>query len=309
MNKKCLSTVAACGRKVRATFSFLLCCILLPGVLGLAACNGNGGSKDSGGPVYYPGGGSGSSSDGSEDGPSPVSAEDLYNLINKGWADEISALFPCGDDEPRRTFHISFNASELGVPENGRVTLIITGGDEVWEGTVSVSADGIAYFTDIPMVRVGATVSATMFGYAADGTLVSSGYDEGTTTEDGVLLHIGIIGPPTITLSGCTANGNKAPKDGHDYEVMEYAGDSPVMTAVNPNADSTMEVTINGVPVSATTSLDDGFNKIVATVSRGNNPAVSATKYVYVVKQLVDPVIIAAGTSYGQDGGGRRHFL
>lgn len=100
LNKKCLSTVAACGRKVRATFSFLLCCILLPGVLGLAACNGNGGSKDSGGPVYYPGGGSGSSSDGSEDGPPPVSAEDLYNLINKGWADEISALFPCGDDEP-----------------------------------------------------------------------------------------------------------------------------------------------------------------------------------------------------------------
>lgn len=207
---------------------------------------------------------------------------------------------------PRRTFHISFNASELGVPENGRVTLIITGGDEVWEGTVSVSADGIAYFTDIPMVRVGATVSATMYGYAADGTLVSSGYDEGTTTEDGVLLHIGIIGPPTITLSGCTANGNRAPKDGMNYDVMEYPGTSPVMTVVNPNAASAMEVTINGVAASATTPLNDGFNKIVATVSRGNNPPVSATKYVYVVQQLVDPVLITAGSSYGRtvaDGG------
>lgn len=306
LNKKCLSTVAACGRKVRATFSFLLCCILLPGVLGLAACNGNGGSKDSGGPVYYPGGGSGSSSDGSEDGPPPVSAEDLYNLINKGWADEISALFPCGDDEPRRTFHISFNASELGVPENGRVTLIITGGDEVWEGTAAVAVDGVVSFYDIPMVLSGAFVTVTMYGYAADDTLVSSGYDEGTTTEDGALMHIGIIGPPTVTVSGCTANGNKAPKDGHDYEVMEYAGDSPVMTAVNPNADSTMEVTVNGVAASATTPLNDGFNKIVATVSRGNNPPVSQTKYVYIVKQLVDPDIIAAGTSYGRtvvDGG------
>lgn len=306
MNKKCLSTVAACGRKVRATFSFLLCCILLPGVLGLAACNGNGGSKDSGGPVYYPGGGSGSSSDGSEDGPPPVSAEELYDLINKGWEDEISALFPCGDDEPRRTFFITLSAQDIGVPRNGYVKLVITGGDEVWEGTAAVAVDGVVSFYDIPMVLSGAFVTVTMYGYAADGTLVSSGYDEGTTTEDGVLLHIGIIGPPTITLSGCTANGNRAPKDSHDYEVMEYAGTSPVMTVVNPNADSTMEVTINGVAASATTPLNDGFNKIVATVSRGNNPPVSATKYVYVVKQLVEPVFIAAGSSYGrtvEDGG------
>ncbi|MBQ3688000.1 MAG: hypothetical protein II932_09215, partial [Treponema sp.] len=298
-----MSTVAACGRKVRATFSFLLCCILLPGVLGLAACNGNGGSKDSGGAVYSPGGGA---TGGTEDGKPSVSAEDLLNLSNRGWADEICALFPFGDDEPHQTFHISFSASELGVPEDGYVKLVITGGDEVWVGTVSVSADGIAYFTDIPMVRVGAKVSATMYGYAADGTLVSSGYDEGTTTEDGVLLHIGIIGPPSIILSGCTANGNWAPYNGTNYEVMEYPGSSPVMTVINANAASTMEVTINGVAASATTPLNDGFNKIVATVSRGNNPPVSATKYVYVVKQLVDPVLITAGSSYGRtvaDGG------
>lgn len=308
LNKKCLSTVAACGRKVRATFSFLLCCILLPGILGLAACNGNGGSKDSGGPVYYPGGGgSGSSSGGgTEDSPPPVSAEELYDLMNKGWADEIEALFPCGEDEPRKTFFITLSAQDIGVPRNGYVKLVITGGDEVWEGTAAVAVDGVVSFYDIPMVLSGAFVTVTMYGYAADDTLVSSGYDEGTTTEDGALMHIGIIGPPTVTVSGCTANGNRAPKDGHDYEVMEYAGDSPVMTAVNPNADSTMEVTINGVPVSATTSLDDGFNKIVATVSRGNNPPVSQTKYVYIVKQLVEPIFIPAGTSYGrtvEDGG------
>ena len=297
----------ACGRRVRATFSLLLRCILLLGVLGLAACNGNGGHKDSGGPVYYPGGGgSGSSSGGTEDGPPPVSAEELYDLMNKGWADEVCALFPCGEDEPRKTFFITLSATDIGVPPNGYVKLVITGGDEVWEGTAAVAVDGVVSFYDIPMVLSGAFVTVTMYGYAADDTLVSSGYDEGTTTEDGALMHIGIIGPPTVTVSGCTANGNTAPKDGHDYEVMEYAGDSPVMTAVNPNADSTMEVTINGVPVSATTSLDDGFNKIVATVSRGNNPPVSQTKYVYIVKQLVEPIFIPAGTSYGrtvEDGG------
>ena len=73
------------------------------------------------------------------------------------------------------------------------------------------------------------------------------------------------------------------------------------MTAVNGNPNGTLEVTVNGSPVAASTTLANGYNAIVATVTGAGGSPVSVTKNVYVVKALSEPVLSLTGDHYSSE--------
>lgn len=301
--------------------------------LGLAGCTGTGGSASSIGEVYNPDGtpiSSGNSGSGTGGGNATgssgrpgateaasgsvsqtVSVELLHEMANSGNADGISSRFPNGEDESSKTFFLNLSPEDFGVPADGYMILSLDsdgfapGYGLFWEDTQFVSADGMFFFSDIPMMRVGSHVTVNIRCYAADGTLIRSGYSSGTAKVDGIPLTIDVIGSPEISVENGTANGNMAVQGGVQYEVLEYTDAAAVsMTAVNGNEGATMVVQVNGTTVATTTAssmsapLSDGFNAIVATVSKGNNEPIEMKRNVYVVKALTAPTISFNGDHY-----------
>ncbi|MBP5464543.1 MAG: hypothetical protein J6Y13_05155, partial [Treponema sp.] len=309
---------------------------------------GNGGSANSWGTVYNPDGtpvssgssggsgsqsgtgNSGSSTSGSSGGTAgsgtsgtgsqTISAEDLRNLANSGRPDSITKLFPTGEDETAKTFFMNLSAEDFGIPEDGYMILSLdsdgfagrTGSH--WDDTRYVSdADGMIHFIDIPMMRVGSHVTVIVLCYAADGTLISSGYSSGVAKENGVPMEISILGSARIVLGSNSApNGSTVEHDGTSYDVIEYTGTGLEMAAVNTTAASTMEVKINGVTMSTTTeqsftaNLADGYNAIEVTVTKGSNEPIVIRRNIYVLRQFTRPVIALGsnGTANGRTATG-----
>ena len=162
-------------------------------------------------------------------------------------ADSITKLFPAGEDETAKTFFMNLSAEDFGVPEDGYMVLSIdsdgfagrTGSH--WDDTQYVSGDGMINFTDIPMMRVGSNVTVVVLCYAADGTLISSGYSSGEAKENGVPMEISILGSARIALGpNASDSGNTVDHDGKVYSIFGYSGTSLEMAAVNTSAGSTM---------------------------------------------------------------------
>ena len=200
---------------------------------------------------------------------------------------------------------MNLSPEDFGVPAGGYMVLAIESDGfppsygSRWENTQLASEeDGLLHFVDIPMVRVGSHVTVTVLCYTADGMLISSGYSSGVATENGVPMQIGIIGSAVIAFGpNGTESGNTTEHDGMLYDIIGYSGTSLDMAAVNTNSGSTMEVKINGTTVGTTTdqsftkTLDDGYNAIEVTVTKGSNEPIVVTRNVYVVKEFAAPVI------------------
>ncbi len=124
-------------------------------ILLLAGCPGNGGSSHSGGAVYT--GGSESA-----DGSPPYSARDLLDRSNAGDIQGIIALLTAsGGAVTAGTAAVTFDASAIGLPEGGRVTLTVTvnGRQQVYRA--NADADGTVKF-DVPVVPSGSEVTVRM---------------------------------------------------------------------------------------------------------------------------------------------------
>ena len=329
------TAVVAMGAALSATIILFMLC-----ALGLSSCTGTGGSASSIGVVYNPdgtpissgnsGSGTGGNTTGSSGRPGAteaasgsvsqtVSVELLHEMANSGNADGISSRFPNGEDESSKTFFLNLSPEDFGVPADGYMILSLDsdgfapGYGSFWEDTQFVSADGMFFFADIPMMQVGSHVTVTIRCYAKDGTLISSGYSSGTVKQDGIPLQIDVIGPPSIGVENATTYGRTTAQGGVLYEVFEYTGAAAVsMTAVNGNEGSTMVVQVNGTTVATTTSstvsapLSEGCNVIVATASKGDNEPVELKRNVFLVKALSESDIDLAfpnGTETAADSG------
>lgn len=294
----------------------LISLILISASILLASCNGTGGATDSDGDgeTYSPGSsssgsGAGGSSAGGITGGSnggELDAWDIMSMMDSGHAEDVVNILT--DSEPvqeERTdgpgrFSLALPADSFGIPEDGFAFLEILGGDDPYRGIAPVSPDGMIHFDDVPKVPVGAEITVIFIGYAADETtVICSGTSTGTATSKGLPLSIPVLGRPPITFSNGTVNGNTASIGGVDYEVVEYTGSSLSMTAVNTDSNATMEVTVNGSTVPASTTLSDGCNTIVATVTRaGNSTPVATTRNVYAVKALSEDDVSVTPSGY-----------
>ncbi len=230
-----------------------------------------------------------------------VTAGDLFNISNGTGSESVESLFSNGENEPARTFFVSLAAADFGMPEDGIMTLSITGGDAPWSGTAE-AVNGLFRFSDIPMVPVGSYITVTITGCTKDGAVVCSAYNSGTATAGGFTMSIPVLGPPVIRLgTNGTASGTMTSKEGNDYEVIEYTGAGLPMTVINGSPNGTMDVTVNGSPVSVSTTLPNGYNAIVATVTGAGGSPVSVARNVYVVKALPEPVLSLTGDHYSSE--------
>ena len=146
----------------------------------LAGCPGNGGSSHSGGEVYT--GGSGSAG-----GSSSYSAQDLLELSNAGdipciiellTADENAASFGTSGTVP-----VVFDASDIGLPDGGRVTLTVTVNGQQKVYRANADPDGTVKF-DIPVVPSGSEVTVRMDVENVAGVPFFSGSAGKTVTDD-----------------------------------------------------------------------------------------------------------------------------
>ncbi|MBQ3687254.1 MAG: hypothetical protein II932_05440, partial [Treponema sp.] len=139
--------------------------------LAFAACNGNGGSMDSGGAVYNPNGtasgGSGGSS-GSGGTTETFTAQDLLNRSNAGDDSGIVHLVTGGGTSPNSKT-VTMSAADLGLPADGTVTLTIIGIG--YSATAGANPDGTVTF-EVPLIETGATVTIELTVQDAGGTIL-----------------------------------------------------------------------------------------------------------------------------------------
>ncbi len=157
---------------VHHTYTGLLS-LIAAGLLALAfaACNGNGGSMDSGGAVYNPSGtasgGSGGSS-GSGGTTETFTAQDLLNRSNAGDDSGIVHLVTGGGTSPNSKT-VTMSAADLGLPADGTVTLTIIGIG--YSATAGANPDGTVTF-EVPLIETGATVTIELTVQDAGGTIL-----------------------------------------------------------------------------------------------------------------------------------------
>lgn len=157
---------------VHHTYTRLLS-LIAAGLLAFAfaACNGNGGSMDSGGAVYNPNGtasgGSGGSS-GSGGTTETFTAQDLLNRSNAGDDSGIVHLVTGGGTSPNSKT-VTMSAADLGLPADGTVTLTIIGIG--YSATAGVNPDGTVTF-EVPLIETGATVTIELTVQDAGGTIL-----------------------------------------------------------------------------------------------------------------------------------------
>ena len=105
---------------------------------------------------------------------------------------------------------------------------------------------------------------------------------------------------PTITFGdNGEVNGLTEERDGINYEVWEYTGNSFGFTAQNHSEGATMEVNVNGSKTTGDTqpitianvSNPEGFYDISVTASKNLSVPITVTKRVYVVKTQEEPTL------------------
>ena len=172
-----------------AAFVFaLFSSIILP--ISLASCNGNGGSSDSYGAVYSPGGGSGSGQVQAD----PVSAMDILNYSN---ADDMGTVVAIllgggGGTDEAQTQTVTLSADDIGLPPDGTATLTISGNGVDYTATATADADGNVTF-EIPAITSGTEITVSLSVKNSSGTLLYSGSSteklEGDNFTINVTLH------------------------------------------------------------------------------------------------------------------------
>ncbi len=206
------------------------------------------------------------------------------------------------------------NGSDI-VHDGARYDIIEYTGASLSMTAVNTNSDSTMEVTvnDTPVSGTNASVSAVL----ADGfnTIVST-VRKGDNAPVVITRNIYVVKKlvqPVITLgTNGTPNGKTTASGGKTYQVVEYTGTGLSMTATNgytgDNAEFT--VTVNGNPVSGTTSLvsmpalPTGLNAIVATVTKENCRTVREEKYIYVVKALSEDDIAVSypgGTHFTAD--------
>lgn len=171
-------------------------------MLFLAGCPGNGGASHSGGAVYTGGAAP-------EDSNTSYSAQDILNLSN---ADEIEAmieLLTSDEDEAGTgsgspaTVAVTFDASDIGLPEGGRVTITMTVDGEQTVLRATADEDGKVNF-DIPAVPTNSRVTVRMDVENATGILLATGTAEKTVTDDdsAFALTLKSMMDQTVTYTG-----------------------------------------------------------------------------------------------------------
>lgn len=157
---------------------FSLAALLCPLVM---SCNGTGGTSDSEGETYVPGGNSGSSSGSSGIGASSggnLDAIDILNMANSGDTDSIVATLTGGAGGTaggsNRAQTVTLDADAIGLPAGGTVTLTITGRGVDYNVSASADADGKVTFT-VPAIVTGTEVTVTLVVKAANGAVMYAG--------------------------------------------------------------------------------------------------------------------------------------
>ncbi|MCR5613390.1 hypothetical protein [Treponema sp.] len=107
--------------------------------------------------------------------------------------------------------------------------------------------------------------------------------------------------PEIIFATNGELNDLTADKEGEEesYDVVEYSGDSFSVSVVKTDSSSNLDVKVNGEAVSENVTLEDGFNKIVATASKNLARPVTVTKNIYVTKKLVEPTFTTNAVKNG----------
>ena len=189
---------------------------------------------------------------------------------------------------------IEYTGSGLGVT--------VTNGFE-GNATFDVQVNGSSV-SGTPVTGGATSVTATL----ADGfnaivaTLTES--VNGSVQAEKYVYAVKKLVKPVITQSGGTANGKTASSGGKSYTVIEYEGTSPTVSVTNSydgdgagTPASVFTVTHNGSTASASMTLSDGFNAVVATLEKEHCVTQKDEKYYYVVKKLVKPVITMSGAT------------
>ena len=155
------------------------------------------------------------------------------------------------------------------------------------------------------------TSSATEFTYYFTEQIPSLQYDYAVTVVNNTGLKSEKVATakglgtcytmePTITFANNgEVNGLTEERDGINYEVWEYTGNSFGFTAQNHSEGATMEVNVNGSktygdtqPITiANGSNPEGFYDISVTASKNLSVPITVTKRVYVVKAQEEPVL------------------
>ena len=155
------------------------------------------------------------------------------------------------------------------------------------------------------------TSSATEFTYYFDEQIQNLQYDYAVTVVNNTGLKSEKVATakglgtcytmePTITFGdNGEVNGLTEERDGINYEVWEYTGNSFGFTAQNHSEGATMEVNVNGSKTTGDTqpitianvSNPEGFYDISVTASKNLSVPITVTKRVYVVKTQEEPTL------------------
>ncbi len=274
-------------RTIRSFFSVLSAVILL------AACRGNGGSADSGGPTYIPGGGSGGSSGGDTTGDSTNSftAQDLLNLSNAGSVDRMIELFQTNAGSESCT--VVMTAEALGLPAGGSVTLTITGSGISYTRTASADADGNVSF-EVPLLESKTTVTVSLTVKDADGTVFFAGSEEQEVGSEGN-LHVGLVRqfwtlPASLTVTASPAlilyNPASWTSDAVTFSITNLTG-APAGAAI------TFEWTDEGGNPVTPVAANGSITRTVSELLGGTAPSVTTATSFSVTASYTD----ASGTA------------
>ena len=158
----------------------------------LASCNGNGGSADSYGAVYSPGGGGGGSSSGQAQSGGDISAIDILNCSNADDMETVVAILLGGGDggtDETRTQTVTLSADDIGLPSGGTATLTISGNGVDYTATATADADGNVTF-EIPAITTGSEITVSLSVKNSAGTLLYSGSQTEQLTGDNFTINV-----------------------------------------------------------------------------------------------------------------------
>lgn len=216
------------------------------------------------------------------------------------------------------------NGSDI-VHDGARYDIIEYTGASLSMTAVNTNSDSTMEVTvnDTPVSGTNASVSAVL----ADGfNSIVSTVRKGDNAPVVITRNIYVVKKlvqPVIELGANRASyGRTVSSGGKTYDVIEYTTDAAVtslgMTVTNgytgdnaATGSAVFEVTVNGSPVSGSstsvsTTLADGLNAIVATVTKEHCTPVREERYLYVVKALSEDDIeidYTNGTKNHKDGG------
>ena len=185
------------------------------------------------------------------------------------------------------------------------------GGDsyEVMEYSSGVSLNILSSIADATLeIKVnGADAAASQTlsdGFNDISVVATMGGGKPPVTASKKVYAVKKLVKPVITQDGGTPNGKTATSGGKSYTVIEYETSLPTVTVTNSydgdgagTTASVFTVTHNGSTSSASMTLSDGFNAIVATLEKEHCVTQKDEKYYYVVKKLVVPVITMSGAT------------